>query len=140
MRGLFGPPEPGREDSQPATESVVKSGRVVFFIPLLVMACVLGNCFDYPISILVMAGVLAICGVVAWFVLRSIRRSDQATAVYLDEEKPGLPPGTLLWIAYLLIVVIGTALALAAWGRGTGNTRPQSKDQPTPAEKVPPSR
>lgn len=85
--GLFGPPEPGGEDAQPVTESVVKAGRVVFFIPLLVMACVLGDCFEFPFNILVMAGVLLICGVVACFVLRSIRKTDKAPEVFPEENQ-----------------------------------------------------
>lgn len=102
---------------EPVTESVIKAGRVVFFIPLLVMACVLGGCFEYPISIAVMIGVLLVCGVVAWFVLRSIRKKEKTTEYFPDEEKSGLPPGTLLWIAYLLFLILGTGLAIVLWGR-----------------------
>jgi hypothetical protein len=71
--GLFPPPEREPDRDFP-TESVVKAGRVIFFIPLVIMGCVIGGCFPFPYSILIMACVLVLCGAVAWLWLRALRK------------------------------------------------------------------
>lgn len=116
--GLFHPPDDQRNVP---TESVVKAGRVVFFIPLLVMACAIGDCFRFPYNILAMVCVLGACGVVAWFWMRALR--PKTDGVRPDAEAVGdshaeasrkarNAHAALLWLLYLFVVFVAMVLVL----------------------------